>query len=318
MIPSTDLKSTGTVNLKHLGFTERVILLQKESKFATCSEDRKIIIYQIENDSPLKTLTTNSHVNNIIELRNGNLVSSHKDGKVKIWNSKSYACEVTLFGHNTWTLPLLELPEDKLVSGDGDGKIKVWDLTSYKWVQDIDNEKSKNSDQVSFECRGLLLMKDNVLLCGIGNKIVAHRPLTVKKEINLMNFFVADQKVYDLQFASFEGHGKIVRMLKSLNDGVRFLSVSDDCDIKLWDLNSQNCILTFLGNQDFVSDVVYDRNNIVSGHKGGLLKFWDLNTGKVVREIKAHETNVSSIAVKSDKTLLTTHGEDPILKFWHQ
>jgi len=161
-------------------------------------------------------------------------------------------------------------------------------------------------------------MKDNVLLCGIGNKIVAHRPLTVKKEINLMNFFVADQKVYDLQFASFEGHGKIVRMLKSLNDGVRFLSVSDDCDIKLWDLNSQNCILTFLGNQDFVSDVVYDRNNIVSGHKGGLLKFWDLETGKVVKEIKAHETIVSSIAVKSDKTLLTTHGEDPILKFWHQ
>jgi len=269
----------------------------------------------------LKTLTTNSHVNNIIELRNGNLVSSHKDGKVKIWNSKSYACEVTLFGHNTWTLPLLELPEDKLVSGDGDGKIKVWDLTSYKWVQDIDNEKSKNSDQVSFECRGLLLMKDKVLLCGIGNKIVAHKPLKVETDINLMNVFVADERVYDLQYASFEGHGKIVRMLKSLNDGVRFLSVSDDCDIKLWDFTNQKCIiciLTFPGNKDFISDVVYDRNTIVSGHKGGKLKFWDLATGKIVREIKAHETNVSSIAVKSDETLLTTHGEDPILKFWHQ
>jgi len=107
-------------------------------------------------------------------------------------------------------------------------------------------------------------------------------------------------------------------MLKSL-DEVRFLSGSDDFNIKLWDLTSQSCILTFKGHQQIISDVVvYDSNTIVSGDKQGTLKFWSLKTSEILTEIKAHETNVSSIAVKSDKTLLTTHGGDPTVKFWSQ
>jgi len=307
------------VKLEHLGFVEKVILLQSESKFATCSEDRTIMISSIEKDSPSQTLKSNSGVNNLIELKNGNLVSSHKDGKIKIWNSKDYACEVTLSGHNACIFPLLELHDEKLVSGYDNGKMKVWDLKSYKCVQDIDNEKSKSSDQISFECRGLLLMKDNVLLCGNGSKIVAHRPLKVEKKVDLMTFLIADKRVYeDLPFTSFEGHAKIVSMLKPLNE-VRFLSGSDDFKIKLWDLTSQSCILTFIGHQQAISDVVvYDSNTIISGDKQGTLKFWNLKTGEMLREIKAHETNVSSIVVKSDKTLLTTHGRDPIVKFWSQ
>jgi len=196
--------------------------------------------------------------------------------------------------------------------------MKVWDLTSYKCVQDIDNENSKSSGQKSFECRGLLLMKDNVLLCGNGSKIVAHRPHKVEKQVNFMTFLIADKRVYGEHFTSFEGHAKIVSMLKPLNK-VRFLSGSDDFSIKLWDLASQSCSLTFIGHQQTISDVVvYDSNTIISGDKQGTLKFWSLETGTILREIKAHETYISSIAVKSDKTLLTTHGGDPIVKFWSQ
>jgi len=230
-------------------------------------------------------------------------------------------CEATLLGHNTCTLPLVELSDDRLVRGDNDGKVKVWDLTSLKLVQDIDNEKSKSPGQISFECQGLLLMEDNILLCGNGNKIVAHRPLKVEKEINLMKkFFFAEKRVYeDLPYASFEGHAKIVRILKSLHDGKRFLSGSYDCSIKLWHLDSKSCVVNFLGHQDTVSDIiVYDINTIVSGDQQGILKFWELDTGKTIREIKAHEIMVSSIVLKSDKTLVTTHGVDPILKFWSQ
>jgi len=56
---------------------------------------------------------------------------------------------------------------------------------------------------------------------------------------------------------------------------------------------------------------------VVSGDKAGILKVWDLETGKGVHEIVAHNSEqITSIAVKMDGTLLTTHVEALVIKFW--
>jgi len=322
MISSTNLKLTNTLVLDS-DYLVRVTLLQNDTKFATCSDDQKIRIYPIGSDAPEATLTCNSGANNIIELQNGNLASSCKNGEVKLWNAKTYTCEVTLVGHKKWVLPLLELPDNKLVSGDGNGKIKVWDLVSYKCIQDIDNEQSKSPDQTRFDCQGLLLMKDNVLLSSNFNKIAAYKPLKREKKVDLMSFFNVDKRVFeDVPFASFEGHGASIRVLRAFSDGVRFLSGSDDMSIKLWDIGSQSCISTLAGHQERVSDlVIYDEKTVVSGDKAGILNVWDLETGKAIQEISTKDgendiEQVTSVAVKKDKTVLTTLGMDPVLKFW--
>jgi len=60
---------------------------------------------------------------------------------------------------------------------------------------------------------------------------------------------------------------------------------------------------------------------VVSGDKAGILKVWDLETGKAIQEISTKDgendiAQVTSIAVKKDKTVLTTLATDPVLKFW--
>jgi len=327
MISSTNLKLTNTLVLDS-DYLVRVTLLQNDTKFATCSDDQKIRIYPIGSDAPEATLTCNSGVNNVIELKNGNLVTSDKKGEVKLWNAKTYTYEVTLTGHKAWVLPLLELPDNRLVSGDGNGKIKVWDLVSYKCIQDIDNEQNKSPDQTRFDCQGLLLMEDNVLLCSNFNKITGYKFLKTGKTIDLMSFFNVEKRVFkdDPPFVSFEGHTASIRVLRALSDKVRFLSGSDDKSIKLWDIGSgigsQICISTLNGHQERVSDlVIYDENTVVSGDKAGILKVWDLKTGTAIQEISTKDSDnvieqVTSIAMKKDKTVLTSLGDGPVLKFW--
>jgi len=70
-----------TVKLDHSAYVLRVSLLQNETKFATCSDDKTIFIYRLENDGLEATLTCATGVNNIIQLKHGNLVRSDKGGK---------------------------------------------------------------------------------------------------------------------------------------------------------------------------------------------------------------------------------------------
>ena len=60
-----------------------------------------------------------------------------------------------------------------------------------------------------------------------------------------------------------------------------FLSCGGNKTIKLWDINSENCLRTFVGHSGTVYDIVRiggDNNNIFlscSGNK--TIKLWDIN-----------------------------------------
>jgi len=122
---------------------------------------------------------------------------------------------------------------------------------------------------------------------------------------------------------SFEGHTAGIRVLRTFNDGVRFVSGSEDKSIKSWDIGSKSCLSTLIGHENIISDlVIYDEKRVVSGDKSAKLKVWDIETGKVVQDIDTQKGDerdigeVMSIALKADKTVLTTHVDDPVLKFW--
>jgi len=154
---------------------------------------------------------------------------------------------------------------------------------------------------------------------------VAYKALKTEKKIDLMSFFNVnvDQRVFeDAPIASFKEHGASIRVLRACSDEVRFLSGSEDKSIKLWDIGSQSCISTFSGHQEKVYDlVIYDEKTVVSGDMAGILIVWDLETRTAIQEISTKDgkndiAKVTSIALKEDKTVLTTLGDDPVLKFW--
>ena len=63
----------------------------------------------------------------LIQLRNGDLVSSSYDGAIKIWNIETMACIQTRTGHTGTVWDLLELKNENIVSGSRDGTIKMWE-----------------------------------------------------------------------------------------------------------------------------------------------------------------------------------------------
>ena len=67
-------------------------------------------------------------------------------------------------------------------------------------------------------------------------------------------------------------------------DGARLLSGSFDNTVRLWDVNSGECLRTFNGHSRVVRSVSFspDGARLLSGSDDNTVRLWDVNSGKLV------------------------------------
>jgi WD40 repeat protein len=82
------------------------------------------------------------------------------------------------------------------------------------------------------------------------------------------------------QFVRLRGHTDIISGAIEL-PGNQLVSWSRDCDLRLWDLISHECIHTLEGHKSGVEGAVsVSPDRIVSWSQNGTLRMWSLNSGK--------------------------------------
>jgi len=84
------------------------------------------------------------------------------------------------------------------------------------------------------------------------------------------------------------GHTKEVNSLNFLSDGTSLVSGSDDCTVKLWDMQTGGVVKTFSGHTNWVYSVSVsaDCATIASGSSDDTIRLWDIQTGKCYHVIR--------------------------------
>ncbi len=80
------------------------------------------------------------------------------------------------------------------------------------------------------------------------------------------------------------------------------MSGSADKTIRIWDVESGECIKTLIGHQEDVWRVIYspDGKYIISGSHDRTIKIWDVETGECLRTLEGHTNRVRSIDMTLD------------------
>ncbi|XP_073975229.1 transducin beta-like protein 3 [Rhodnius prolixus] len=106
------------------------------------------------------------------------------------------------------------------------------------------------------------------------------------------------------------------------------LHVYCHCDATVQILNvNDGKVTSFLGDNEPQEDAAADRiqtftldyknNLVISAHKSGLLKVWNLQTNKVAKHWKSvHKGPVMKLALSIDSTILATGGSDSSIRLW--
>ncbi|KAI0902023.1 WD40 repeat-like protein [Annulohypoxylon nitens] len=169
------------------------------------------------------------HTNGITALQfdDNILATGSYDSKIKLWDIEKGEVIRTLHGH-TMGIRALQFDDRMLVSASLDSTVKIWN-----WRTGV--------------CINTLNHQGGVITVHMDGDLLASG--SMDRSIKIFNF--KTQQSYSLR-----GHTDWVNHVRLDMASCTVLSASDDCTVKLWDLDSKVCIKTFEGHVGQVQQVL--------------------------------------------------------------
>lgn len=170
------------------------------------------------------------HSNGVITLQfyDNILATGSYDATIKIWDTDTGAELRTLRGHSSG-VRCLQFDDSKLISGSLDSTLKVWNWRTGECISTYDGH-SDGIISLHFDA--------NILVSG-----------SIDKTAKIWNF--QDKSRYTLR-----GHSDWVNCVRIDTPSRTVFTASDDCTVKLWDLDTQRCIRTYEGHVGQIQQVL--------------------------------------------------------------
>ena len=177
--------------------------------------------------------TFKGHTNGVMCLQFDDtiLATGSYDATIKIWDIETGEVFRTLSGH-TSGVRCLQFDDTKLMSGSLDKTVKVWNWRSGECLRTF-NAHTEGVIALHFD--------NNFLVSGSMDHTI---------------------RVYDLRSSAkctflLRGHTDWINSVKIDSASRTLLSASDDCTVRLWDLDTKRCLKVFEGHVGQVQQVMF-------------------------------------------------------------
>ncbi|MEM7726734.1 MAG: NB-ARC domain-containing protein [Cyanobacteria bacterium P01_A01_bin.45] len=222
------------------------------------------------------------------------IASSSRDRTVKIWDTSTGECILTLNSPNKYTVKNLVFNLDgSRLFGYSSKQILTWDL-------DTGNSRILIESQ-SRICSLSLSSQTNILIFGC--------------EDGYVHIWDINTEEFIKQFSTNNGVILSVRIINSHN--ILACSIKDKI-VKIWNLTYCECIETLQSQSYNISliDISQNGQYLATGSGEKIIKVWDIDTGLYLQSLSGHLSEINAIAFGSIEKRLATASVDRTIKIW--
>ncbi len=302
----------------------------------------KITFWDLETKKPNKTVPFDS-ATSIALSEDGKFIAGAsldvlKTGKtfVKIWDVKTGKLVKNLYGLDGMILSLSFSPNGKfLAAGTPSGeKIKVWNINTGRIIKSFEGANAyfigdrllvtakiaPGEDNIVFwkteNWQKLFTLPNLVGVSAVAFNLVGKVKVAFAGDRSTFLFTSEKWKYFSVSSNEIEAF--------SYNQNNDMLAVSNDYEIKLWDIAGKQTPITLSGHNYFVKSLAFSHKGdlIASGEKQNEedksiteIKIWDSQSGKLKNTIKAHNSTVNTLAF-DDKDQILASGASGEIKLW--
>ena len=115
-----------------------------------------------------------------------------------------------------------------------------------------------------------------------------------------------------------KGHGDVVESVAITADGGRVVSGSNDKTVRVWEVESKQCISILEGHKGQVWGVAVtaDGRRVVSGSRDRTLRVWDVETGLCLVTLNGHTDAVTRVAMTDEGQRVISCSWDKTVRIW--
>ncbi|KAI8971756.1 WD40-repeat-containing domain protein [Mycotypha africana] len=232
------------------------------------------------------------------------LMTGSRDRCIKVWSIRTGRLKHKLQGHLGSVL-CLQFDNHYVISGSSDSRLMIWELhtgkhikTLYGHSESVLNVKFKNNLVVSCS-------KDKTLRTWDWKKD------DIKESDSRHN----DKKRGGVTLMVFRGHRAAVNAVQFKDD--RIVSASGDRTIKIWDMNTGQCLKTLDSHSRGIACVEYDGEYIVSGSSDQSIRVWNAHTGECIHILIGHTDLVRTLQMNRTFKTIVSGSYDGTVKIWN-
>ncbi|KAL0092499.1 quinon protein alcohol dehydrogenase-like superfamily [Phycomyces blakesleeanus] len=296
------------------GHMDGVMCLQfceYQNMLITGSYDKTIIVWNLETGALLETLKGHTRCVRTLQFDDTKLVTGSMDNTLRIWNYRTGQCIRTLEGHTNGVVHL-HFDARILASGSADATIKIWNFQTGKCYTLTGHTHLVNHVKIYNNSTSLVSTSDDTTI-----RIwdLEKRTCTRVLQGHLAPVQVAVPSMPGL-IHRFEDYTANLQIQKT-HTGTSFqapstssttsvpviISGSLDTSIKIWSIETGNCLGTLLGHAHGVWTLAYDKQRLVSGSHDGIIKIWDIEKGNPMYSLQGHTSAVTAIALGDAKVV---------------
>ena len=246
-------------------------------------------IFELLATLNVKKSFINEH-DHYLSIQNG----SNGYDQISLWNIENQNLISSFDGHNKKITCLMLLPNNRLASSSKDHTIKIWNLDTQNCIRSFDLSKIKMNDfdedyfkaeVVHLMCYTLsnhliCLSKDGLFFiidhdfkisslsgCNAASCLKYH---SVRNELFIGYDdgeirFVGTESIRNLIYTlKFLGeHKQTVNCLETMLNGI-LISGSEDCSIKIWDLDKQECLRLIFHSSAIMQLKLFDNDSFMA------------------------------------------------------
>ncbi|KAF9207925.1 hypothetical protein BGZ49_010200 [Haplosporangium sp. Z 27] len=288
----------------HTGSVNVIVYSPKGDLIASSSDDMTVRVWNVETGACIQTLSNFQYEIDCIAFspkRDQIACSSIKDTKLRLWDVQIGTSRHSFDNHKKTILSVAYSPKgDHVASGGNDGMARVWNLetgtcrfalsgrnTMVRKTVVSKNGKSRETTECLYEPD---FMQE--LVCSGG-------PVYCK-----------DKRIY------LEDHP--VTCIVFSPTGNQIATGNEDDAVRLWDVETGECLNTLAGHIKPIWSVAYSPNGdrVVSGSADKTARLWDIETGQDIHTLQGHKDVVNSVSYSPKGDQIASASDDKTVRLW--
>ncbi|KAF9438650.1 hypothetical protein BGZ76_006211 [Entomortierella beljakovae] len=291
------------------GHTDGVMCLQFDDSFLiTGSYDNTAKVWNIETGECLRTLSGHALCIRALHFDDAKLITGSMDRTLKIWNYHTGQCIRTLQGHSDGVVSL-DFDSRILASGSVDSSIKIWNFATGECSTLTGHRDLVNKVQI---------YKNTMLFSASDDTTMKLWDIATRTCLRTFSGHIG--RVQSLQTSgdalisiiTNRRQGRLAGQISPGYDG----SSSDgesrarkpvvvtgglDNTLKVWDVETGECLRTMFGHEEGVWSLAFDKLRIVSGSLDKTIKVWDTESGECIYTLSGPDGPVTCVGLGDTK-----------------